>query len=659
MRHIWKNIPAAIAIILLPLIVVSVHFTLDSAIQQTIEDEAEHKAIRWATHFAQKLPQIENLIETGTPTDQQSEVITSIVAIGDVFRFKLFRPDGTIVIVSDETNSSVSFHKVTKYNRKAISVFDNEQSLVFVKNGTNKKARPDVYAEAYVLAKDVDGRKIGVVEVYINQTYSAGLVQSTFSVIGYGLPLLCGFIYLFTSVAFLWRDVKIRRAEENVRLMSLTDELTGLNNRRAFYEKLEGKFPASGANRTGIIFFDADNFKLINDEYGHEGGDKFLIHISEKISDNLRESDMVARMGGDEFVVTIDCENADQLGEIAERMLSSIREPLDYKGNTIVGNMSAGCYFPDEGISLDDAMNSADLALYSAKSAGKDSAIIYTNSLRTEANAVREIESSVTNGLKDGNFSIEFQPLASATDRKTVGFEALLRLEDGKGGRIPPDVFIPVAERIGFIGELGEWVLQQAISVASAWPKTYILAVNLSPRQFEDGRLVETVSNALIAANFPASQLELEISESLLLNDSEHVLEQLEQLKRLGTSIAMDDFGTGYSSLSHLWKFGFNTLKIDQSFLLHEDSNSTKLYDVLKSIIDLGHKMGMTVTAEGVETDHLAEMLVELKCDQLQGYLLGRPMPVSDLAPFISKEVHGFVAEKLGTLNQGGSEKAV
>lgn len=657
LRSNWKNIPIAITVVLLPLIILGVYIVLNAAINKTVEDEAEHKATRWATYFAQKLPQLEELTETGIPTRQQAELINSILVIGDVFRFKLFRPDGKIVIVSDEATTSVGSAQPDKHSAKAKTVFDTGQNIISIKDGTEKKDRPDVYVEAYVLAKAADGRKIGVVEVYVNQTYSAGLARSTFSVIGYGLPLLCGFIYLFTSAAFLWRDSKIRRAEEKVRLMSQTDGLTGLNNRRALYEKIDGRFKYNTTIRTGIIFFDVDNFKLINDENGHEGGDGFLKHVSQKITENMREPNLAARMGGDEFVVAVDCKSAHDLGVIAERLLASIREPFNYKGKTIIGNMSAGCFFPDGKITLDEAMNSADLALYSAKSSGKDIAVKYTDALRTEAIAERKIESSVTNGLIDKNFSIEFQPLTVAATRKTLGFEALLRLEDGKGGRIAPDVFIPVAERTGFIGELGAWVLQEAIAIASSWPETYFLAVNLSPRQFEDGRLVETISSALVAANFPANRLELEITESLLMIDSEHVVEQLDQLKQLGISIAMDDFGTGFSNLAQLWKFGFNTLKIDQSFLSHKESESAKLQDVLKSIIDLGHKMGMTVTAEGVETDDLAEMLDQLKCDHLQGYLFSKPMPASEIVHLISKEMGESVVEQLSWPIGEGSKR--
>jgi diguanylate cyclase (GGDEF)-like protein len=422
--------------------------------------------------------------------------------------------------------------------------------------------------------------------------------------------------------------------------------MTGLLNRSTFNDRLEAQLQEHDDRPLAVAFLDVDAFKAINDTYGHEAGDEFLKHVARCLTGLAGPDDLVARPGGDEFTVALVGRSAEEAVHYVEQVMQAVHQPIIIRGKTIAGRLSAGIYMVEQGATLADAMHKADLALYQAKTEGRNTYRQFSAAMEAAMLERRALEQLVREATATKSFELHFQPLLHADTKACAGFEALLRLPDGKGGLVSPGEFIPVAESIGLINEIGAWVIEEATRIAASWPKHLFVAVNLSVRQFADGRLIEHVEKALAASGLAAHQLELEVTESMLIDNPERVGSQLRQLRALGISIAMDDFGTGYSSLGYLWQIGFDKLKIDRSFIAALDARDPRAIEIVDTIIMLGHKLDMTVTAEGIETDYHASVLAELACDHFQGYLYGRPPPARDLAAVLLSNRRGIAEEE-------------
>ena len=436
-----------------------------------------------------------------------------------------------------------------------------------------------------------------------------------------------------------------RRAEDQIRFMAHHDGLTGLVNRVFFGQELNAalaSLPARGG-RVSVLCLDLDGFKDINDSHGHHVGDALLCEVARRLSACVRDGDVVARLGGDEFAI-LQWQGADPNREspLADRLVSLLGERFDLDGLVLFVTTSVGvASAPDDGATGDELMKNADLALYQAKLGGKNNARVFEPDMDAARRFRRALELDLGSALTNGEFEVFFQPLVDARRIAIVGFEALLRWRHPVRGLVSPAVFIPVAEEIGLIGEIGAWVLGAACAQAARWPRELTVAVNLSPAQFRSRDLVGTVKDALLRSHLRPTRLELEITESVLLSDSDGSLAALHDLRALGIRIAMDDFGTGYSSLSYLRRFPFDKIKIDQSFV-REMSTRPDCIKIVQSIAALGASLGMTTTAEGVETAEQFAQLQAAGCDQVQGYHFGRPQPVGsmifDLAPSLIEE---------------------
>jgi diguanylate cyclase (GGDEF)-like protein len=413
--------------------------------------------------------------------------------------------------------------------------------------------------------------------------------------------------------------------------------MTGLFNRASFNARLEAGLAAldGGARTAAIAFFDVDDFKAINDRHSHEAGDEFLKHVARTIGGVTTPADLAARVGGDEFTVAFADRDAAAIAEAVERVVLAVRQPITVQGRSVSGRISAGLYFIEAESGLADAMHKANVALYQAKIDGGNTHRLFSQDMETGMQARRALEQLIRDAVANEAFVLHYQPLLDVATRRCAGFEALLRLPDGQGGLVPPATFIPVAEAMGLINEIGKWVIERATRAASSWPDDMFVSVNLSVNQFHDGQLMANVRQALAASGLRPGQLELEVTESMLMENTAVVAAQLRALRELGVSIAMDDFGTGYSSLGYLWQFGFDKLKIDRSFVSGLDVPDSQARDILDTIIMLGHKLDMTVTAEGIETEHQAKVLEALACDHFQGYLYGRPAPEEAIAGFL------------------------
>jgi diguanylate cyclase (GGDEF)-like protein len=409
------------------------------------------------------------------------------------------------------------------------------------------------------------------------------------------------------------------------------DSLTGLSNRRHFNQVLRALVDtATSESRHTLLMIDLDRFTPINDTLGHPIGDALLCLVAQRLRRETREEDLLVRLGGDEFLILL--ASGDRAEALATRVVDILSRPFLVEGQIANIGASVGIVrFPQHGPSADDLMRHAGLALYQAKSAGGRTWRVFDPTLATEAQARRELETDLRKALSLNELSLAYQAQFNVGTRTLTGFEALARWNHPTRGAVSPAKFIPVAEDIGCIVALGEWVLKTACKEAARWPGSLTVAVNVSPRQLADSeRLFNAVQAALQASGLAPERLELEITESSLLSPDAHVLDILDRFRAKGIRIAMDDFGTGYSSLSQLRSFPFNKIKIDQSFVatLGVDADAAV---VIRAIAALGAGLGMTTTAEGVETMQQAALVEADGCIDIQGYLIGRPIPAAEI----------------------------
>lgn len=430
-----------------------------------------------------------------------------------------------------------------------------------------------------------------------------------------------------------------RQAEARIAHMAHHDALTDLPNRLLFHERLDEAL--SRVRRYGetlaVFYLDLDQFKNINDTLGHPIGDMLLQAVAERLRACLRDTDVVARFGGDEFgVIQMGLDGPAEAGAFAMRLVALLSQPYEINGHHVVIGASVGIALgPSDGEASDQLLKNADLALYRAKADGRGAYRFFEPGMDARVRARRSLELDLRNALSAGEFELYYQPLVSLASAAVTGFEALLRWRHPLRGMVAPAEFIPLAEEIGLIVPLGEWALRQACAEAATWPKALKVAVNLSSVQFKKGNLTHVVLTALASSGLPPARLELEITESILLAESEATLATLHRLRALGVSISMDDFGTGYSSLGYLRTFPFDKIKIDRSFI-SEVAENADCMAIVRAVTTLGASLGIATTAEGVETSEQLDWLRKEGCTEMQGYLFSRPIPASGIADLLT-----------------------
>ncbi|WP_448120320.1 bifunctional diguanylate cyclase/phosphodiesterase [Pseudomonas veronii] len=420
-------------------------------------------------------------------------------------------------------------------------------------------------------------------------------------------------------------------ARRRIEFLSQHDALTGLPNRTRLQAFLDGKLKALPTLTHPLVMLslDLDRFKPVNDLLGHAAGDRVLNEVSSRLSDCVRHGDLVARVGGDEFVlILIDAGAQDEVEALCRRLIESVERVIRVDEQDVFISASIGIALaPNDANGVTELLRYADIALYEAKAAGRNTWRFYSGEMNARIIERRRLESDLRFAIKHAELRLHFQPRYRISDGQMVGAEALVRWQHPERGLIAPDTFIPIAEESGLILSLSDWVLETACACAAQWPDELFVSVNLSPTEFKRGNLVERVRYALNKSGIEPTRMELEITESVMLEDAVGALEVMHTLKHLGIRIAMDDFGTGYSSLSYLRAFPFDGLKIDRSFLNRlEDSADDKA--IVQAIVGLGRALSLTVTAEGIETaEHLA-LLTAVACDEGQGYFLSRPLDI-------------------------------
>ncbi len=442
-----------------------------------------------------------------------------------------------------------------------------------------------------------------------------------------------------------------QEAEANAIELAMRDPLTGLANRQLFQERAGAALasvssgaaaaPADGAQEAAqhaVLLVDLDRFKAVNDTLGHPIGDGLLRLVSKRLHSLLRQQDIVARLGGDEFALMITpAPNAAGLGQLAKRIIDVLGRPYLVDGHLVNIGASIGiAVAPQDGQACDELLRSADLALYASKNTGRSRHSFFDGSMDARARARRALEIDLRKALALREFELHYQPQINLETNAVVGFEALLRWRHPERGLVSPLEFIPLAEEIGLIVPLGEWVLREACQEATRWPDSVSVAVNVSPFQFEDpDRLTRMIAASLASSGLPGSRLEIEITESVLLRNERSVLKSLHQLRAMDVRVAMDDFGTGYSSLSQLHSFPFDKIKIDRSFV-NNTGDAAGQNAIIRAITALGVSLGMATIAEGVETpDQLLRIRAE-GCTSVQGYLFSRPVPLDQVDGLIA-----------------------
>ena len=438
----------------------------------------------------------------------------------------------------------------------------------------------------------------------------------------------------------------LKHSQARMERMAFYDTLTDLANRRLFGNRLEHSIQHAmrGGTRAALLYLDLDQFKRVNDTLGHEAGDELLCEVARRLSECVRKEDTVARPGGDEFTILLyDIHAPSDAGTVAEKILEQLRKPITISGHQLVVTTSIGItIIPDDSVEANILTKNADLAMYRAKERGRNNYQYYSEEMNTRAQTRLKTENELRQALEHSQFELFYQPKVRITDNKIVGVEALIRWHHPERGLLTPDQFIPVAEETGAIVGIGRWVIRQACLAAqalSAIPGFPVQAgVNISPRQFRDPNLIRTIRACIREAHITPGQLELEITETMLMEDAEAALFTIERLRELGVRIAIDDFGTGYSSLNYLKRFPIDTVKIDRSFVM-EIPTSADDVAITTAVIAMAHRLNLEVCAEGIETLDQLAFLAGQQCEYGQGYLFSRPVPLPEISKLLDPSV--------------------
>lgn len=440
-----------------------------------------------------------------------------------------------------------------------------------------------------------------------------------------------------------------RKAEAKASHLASHDLLTNLPNRRLLKQHIDVSLNDSQAT-CAVLCVDLDRFKTVNDTLGHAGGDALLVEVSKRLRQCVRADDTVGRLGGDEFVILIaNVQGDEDASALADRVVREIAKPFDLLGHSVIVGASVGVAMaPRDGDNPDRLIKSADMALFEAKREGRGCYRFFEPSLEAKARERQSLEIDLRRAVIDKQFELHYQPVFAARQRRLIGFEALIRWNHPTRGRVSPLDFITIAEELGLIIELGDWIIDEACRMAATWPEDIVVAVNVSARQFVNHDLYSVVNEALLRHNLAPSRLEIEITESALMENGGEIATVLQRLRRQGIGISMDDFGTGYSSLAYLRRFHFSKVKIDRSFIAGL-ATETQSIAIVRAIIALCKSLAIVVTAEGVETEIQADILRLEDCDYLQGFLLGRPTHPQDVSAFFPQHEQPLVVVRVAT----------
>jgi diguanylate cyclase (GGDEF)-like protein len=587
----------------------------------------------WARSIAANVLDLE-AVANGAPLSESSRrFLERAQTIGHVFRFRIFDATGRERLVADGGDIVMAgSERLAKHNPAAARALASGQPVVFAKEGQPPQ-RPLYYAEAYVPVV-VDGRTVAVVEAYVDQTEQYRDFRAIFMRTAAALSVLALLAFGIPAAALYARTKEKQRADEQIRFLAGHDALTRLPNRNRLIQALQREIEALPLGRMlALHHIDLDRLKDINDTAGHEAGNRLIQTIAERLRALPGEDRLIAHLGGDEFaVLQLKLTETAEAEAFAHTIKDALDAPVTLHGHDLAVRTTIGVALaPRDGRDGPSVMRCADIALYRGKAEGGDGIRMFTPEMDAMLKERLRLEQQLRRAIAENTLELHFQPLVRLQDERLVGFEALLRMKGADGRYVPPATFIPLAEDLGLIGAIGRWVINESCKAAATWPGHLTVAVNLSPAQFNDGRISTVVGEALAASGLDPRRLELEITESLLLSDTAAVMAELVRLRARGVAIVMDDFGTGYSSLSYLWRFPFEKLKLDGAFMRAFDAGDGQVEKIINTVIGMGHSLNMKITAEGVETERQAAFLRACGCDLAQGYYFGRPVPMTEV----------------------------
>lgn len=545
--------------------------------------------------------------------------------------YAIYLPNGVVYLPSGLFDNHVTRQKYSSSSTiigSVQSVFLNGSSLYAYREGSQ-----GTYTQHF-LPLTKNNRVVGVVMLDALQTGAGAKVASAVSNAVF-LTTIAGLPIILLVVFLAWTRLKdSMRAQKEISFLELNDPLTELPNRAGFNQLLQGTIDNAQRNdeQFAIFSLDLDGFHKINDAIGHGIGDEILKSVAHRLPHYKPPNAVIARLSGDEFAMIFpDVTSAEEASQLAKVFLEEVAQPHPGYGEDIVCTGSIGIAFgPEDGVSGESLIKQAKLALYRAKDEGGNTFRFFEPDMDKALQKQRELERYLSQALRREEFELHYQPQVELTDRSVIGYEALLRWRHPEHGMISPADFIPVLEETKMIIEVGEYVLNRACQEALDFPDDVKVAVNLSPVQFEHQDIPMMVKRALAASGLPASRLELEITESVLMTDTKAAIKMLDSLKDLGVHVAMDDFGTGYSSLSYISEFEFDKIKIDRSFVSSIQTDE-RARAIITSVIGLGRALDIMITAEGIETSDQLLLIQAAGCHFGQGYLFGRPMPLAEI----------------------------
>jgi diguanylate cyclase (GGDEF)-like protein len=608
------------------------------AIDRLLYDDAIETGRLWSEGIARTIGDLDEISAGGPPSAADRSYFDRVKGLGQVFLFKIYDANGTPRYVSDDLSEGETDEvDLSQHNIAAAAAVARGRPLVNAEEGS-PPSRPPFFAEAYfpVVA---DGKVRAIVETYIDQTEKRAQFQHTFLLATAALAVLTSLAFGIPALAFFIRGRGKQKADAHIQFLANYDALTGLANRGQLSQQLTRALDGLDERRglLAVHSLDLDRFKDVNDALGHEAGDAVIKGVADRLRTMVGPDDIVGRLGSDEFaVVQLNPGRIADATAMAERIVGEVAAPFRVNGEDARVTCSIGVAIaPDHGGDAGRLLKSADLALDRAKQDGPQHIRLFSAELDTALDTRLKYERAIKAAIESDGFLLHYQPQFKNAGGELVGFEALMRLPTRDGGFIPPAAFIPIAETMGLINRIGAWALEKACTTALTWPEHLMVSVNLSAAQFTGGDVAATVARVLKQVGLAPHRLELEITESLLLRDTEAVLAELAALQAIGVAIVMDDFGTGYSSLSYLWRFPFDKIKIDGSFMRALDANDANAEKIIRTIVALGRSLRMRVTVEGVESSRQVAFVHMMDCDEVQGYFFGRPAPASELGRII------------------------
>ncbi len=646
-KEISKLIPLFLVVLA---IAIGARMVSNNAINQASQDDAEQIALQWSTAIVEHIPQIEKILMGEMIVD--ATIMTELLhrQPKEIKAYRIY--DNSKALRLEQSDSGLQFKETLSLGKKTLQSMDKidqGQSLLYYKVLPNEEMG-DRFGSRMIAPLTKDNQKIGYIEILTVETIAFEKFRKHFSLVTLEFVVLMLAAFLLPAILYLLRSVQLDKASKELRHSAEHDELTGVLNRSSFSKLMEKeiKLASKRGYSIGVHFIDLDRFKEVNDARGHGAGDEVLQKSAERINKTLGSREHLARLGGDEFAIIQPyfIGSSNKVSELANKIVDIMSMPFEIEGCEVLIGASLGySHFPRDGKKVSDLLHKSDVALYKAKKEGRNRALEFDLSMDKEQISRREIGKRMRNALAQDEFYLNFQPYFDLETRQLRGFEALLRLNDTCGNPIGPDVFIPIAEELGLIGDIGAWVLEKSCEIAKEWPQDLMVSVNISPAQFQYHNMPSLVEQVLKDSKLNPKRLELEVTEGLLIADTQSVLNELLAIKKLGVSIALDDFGTGYSSLRYLWQFPFDKLKVDKSFIDDVCVKNSKSRDILSTIVALGKVLNLKITAEGVETQDQAEVLKSFNCDLVQGYHFGRPMSTIDVAAMIVKSFAGKAKE--------------